>query len=98
MPAPPHSSVTTMPSALKIDRAFVKDMAEAEEARKICSTILSLARNLALSVMVAEGVETEAQYRFLAALGCNRFQGGLFSPAVPTDQLGTQLPSLTGEP
>jgi len=88
----------TLPvNELKIDRAFVKDMAEAEEARKICSTILSLARNLALSV-VAEGVETEAQYRFLAAHGCDRFQGWLFSPAVPTDQLGTQLPSLTGEP
>ena len=97
MPAPPHSSGTTMPSALKIDRAFVKDMAEAKEARKICSTILSLARNLALSV-VAEGVETEAQYRFLAAHGCDRFQGWLLSPAVPADQLGTQLPSLTGQP
>lgn len=83
----------TLPvSELKIDRAFVKDMAEAEEARKICSTILSLARNLALSV-VAEGVETEAQYRFLAAHGCDRFQGWLFSPAVPADQLGMKLAS-----
>ncbi|NMG68694.1 hypothetical protein [Parazoarcus communis] len=34
----------------------------------------------------------------LAAHGCDRFQGGLFSPAVPANQLGTQLPSLTGEP
>ena len=46
------------------------------------SYIVNLAHTIGL-VVVAEGVETEEQFEFLKANGCNRVQGFLFSPAVP---------------
>ncbi|MCM8919794.1 MAG: EAL domain-containing protein, partial [Candidatus Thiodiazotropha sp.] len=48
---------------------------------EITTTIISMAKNLGLSVL-AEGVETIEQHRFLQLHGCGFFQGYLFSPAV----------------
>ncbi len=56
--------------ALKIDQSFVQD----EQAGTIVEVIIALAGKLALSV-VAEGVETEAQFDFLRKSGCAYFQG-----------------------
>ncbi|MCR6632013.1 MAG: EAL domain-containing protein [Magnetospirillum sp.] len=70
---------------LKIDRSFVADVAENDSDRAITRAIISLAHALDLKV-VAEGVETEAQFDILAAEGCDSIQGFLFSPAVPADQ------------
>ncbi|MEO6354823.1 MAG: GGDEF domain-containing protein [Oxalobacteraceae bacterium] len=61
---------------LKIDRAFIKDLPGSEKDGAICNTILSLARNLHLSV-VAEGVETEQQHQFLLDRDCTYIQGYL---------------------
>jgi diguanylate cyclase (GGDEF)-like protein/PAS domain S-box-containing protein len=62
---------------LKIDGAFVRDLLTDGSNAAIVRTILTLGRSLGLSV-IAEGVETEAQWQFLLARGCPGFQGNLF--------------------
>jgi diguanylate cyclase (GGDEF)-like protein/PAS domain S-box-containing protein len=67
---------------LKIDRCFIKDLPGNEHDISIVRTIIGLARSLNLLV-VAEGVETDAQRAFLSRHGCQTYQGWLFSKAVP---------------
>ncbi|MDX1250888.1 MAG: EAL domain-containing protein [Gammaproteobacteria bacterium] len=62
---------------LKIDRSFVRDMMEIAESREIAKSILLLAHGLGMNV-VAEGIETEAQFSELRALGCEYGQGYYF--------------------
>ncbi|WP_439816321.1 sensor domain-containing protein [Zavarzinia sp. CC-PAN008] len=69
---------------LKIDRGFIRDLLDDPVDAAIARTIVSLADSLHLSV-VAEGVETVEQLRYLAGLGCLEYQGFLFSPAVPVE-------------
>ena len=69
---------------LKIDRAFTRDMTNNVDDASIVSGIISLAHNLRLKV-VAEGVETEDQRRFLAELQCDCIQGYLLSEPLPSD-------------
>jgi len=70
---------------LKIDRSFVRDILEDSTSGAIAQTILSLGKAMGLSV-IAEGVETEEQRSFLAGLGCDSYQGYLFSRPVPLEQ------------
>jgi EAL domain-containing protein (putative c-di-GMP-specific phosphodiesterase class I) len=66
---------------LKIDRSFVDDLPDDESDVGIVNAIIQMANALHLTT-IAEGVETEQQHAFLAAAGCQEFQGYLFSPAV----------------
>lgn len=59
---------------LKIDRAFVRDLADGEQSAAIVELIISIARRLGLTV-TAEGVETKAQLEFLRAHRCDEIQG-----------------------
>ena len=68
--------------ALKIDRSFVKGMHTDPNAMSLISTIIQLAHSLRLKV-VAEGVETEEQAKFLRLLRCDELQGYLFSKPLP---------------
>jgi len=70
---------------IKIDRSFVRDIPQDADDAAIVTAILALAHSLRLEV-VAEGVETAAQRRFLHALDCDLLQGYLVSPPVPAAQ------------
>ncbi len=70
---------------LKIDRSFIRNLAEEEDDRKIVEVIIGLGRSLGLE-LVAEGVETEAQRAILAELGCDCIQGHLVAPALPAEE------------
>ena len=63
---------------LKVDQSFVKDLASDPGDAAIVSAIVTLSRNLGLTV-VAEGVETLEQYDILRGYGCNEAQGYLIS-------------------
>jgi diguanylate cyclase (GGDEF)-like protein/PAS domain S-box-containing protein len=69
---------------LKIDQSFVSDMIGGPEGLSLVSTIINLAHSLKLNV-VAEGVETEEQFRLLRLLGCDQMQGYLISKPLPVD-------------
>lgn len=63
---------------LKIDKAFVDDLAIEQGERHMVASIISIAHNMGLSV-VAEGVESEAQVTLLSDLQCESIQGFFFS-------------------
>lgn len=69
---------------LKIDRGFVVDLGTDEGALAVARAIAALARAFNLR-LVAEGVETEAQARILAALGCDELQGYRYAKPMPPD-------------
>ena len=73
-------------NALKIDRSFISSMIDDAQNMTIIATIISLAHALNLKV-VAEGVETEEQVRFLKLLKCDELQGYIFSRPLPPDEL-----------
>jgi len=77
---------------LKIDRSFVSDLDVDADDRAIASTIVSMGRNLRLTVL-AEGVETVQQLDLLRKMGCDMAQGFHFSRAVPA----TEMARLLGE-
>ncbi len=75
---------------LKIDRSFISNLENNEEATEIVKTIVSLARTLRLN-LIAEGVETESQFSILKKLDCDKVQGFLFSKPLPVDQVAPFL-------
>ncbi len=72
--------------ALKIDRSFVKDATKDMDSAAIVKAIIAMSHCLKLRV-VAEGVETEEQLKFLSDEGCDEFQGYLISPPLPADEV-----------
>ena len=72
-------------SEIKIDRAFVSRLDEGASAIGIVRAIVDLAHALGMPA-IAEGVETEAEWRALAELGCDGAQGWFISAPMPTVQ------------
>ena len=75
---------------LKIDRGFVRDIAEDQRDQAIVKAVVSLGASLGMQI-VAEGVETPGQVRELRRLGCEAIQGFYFSRPVGAVRLRRML-------
>jgi EAL domain-containing protein (putative c-di-GMP-specific phosphodiesterase class I) len=78
---------------LKIDQSFIRNIEHANKALDdgaIITTILALAKQLKFKV-IAEGVETEAQFNFLHKEGCDLIQGYLFGKNLPENEFTALL-------
>jgi diguanylate cyclase (GGDEF)-like protein len=73
-------------SGIKIDRAFVRRLGDSTVDDMIAVSIVRMAHSLGLSV-TAEGVETDAQFSLLRAIGCDAFQGWLLARPAPLSEL-----------
>ena len=82
---------------LKIDQAFVKDMADNPRDVALIRAIIAMAHALDLTV-IAEGVESEKQLAILREEGCDEVQGMLTGQPLPSDQLAALLDRPTGVP
>ena len=76
------SYLKTLPlDKIKIDKSFVQDVFDSEDNATIVKTIIQLSKNLGMQV-IAEGVETLEQERFLIALDCDEGQGYWYGKPV----------------
>lgn len=73
---------------LKIDRAFVRDIATSKDARSLIESMIEMAHTLNLQV-VAEGVEDREQLAVLSHAGCDEIQGFLISKAISAKDAGS---------
>ncbi|MBI5321953.1 EAL domain-containing protein [Bradyrhizobium sp.] len=81
---------------IKIDRSFVKDIANSKNSASIVQAVVSIAGVRGITTTV-EGVETEEQRDQLRKLGCVEMQGYLFSPARPAADIRKLLGSQRAE-
>ncbi len=75
---------------IKTDRSFIAGTPNDKKSCGITRTILSLSRNLGMG-MIAEGVETAGQYRFLQTIGCDEMQGFFFGRPVDSETLSVRF-------
>ncbi|WP_129782197.1 putative bifunctional diguanylate cyclase/phosphodiesterase [Peristeroidobacter soli] len=81
---------------LKIDRSFIRSLPDSTENTAIVNAIVALSHSLNLHV-IAEGVETQPQLDYLRKIGCDQYQGYLFSAPVPADAFAQLLRSRQPE-
>lgn len=83
--------LTQMPAnVLKLDRAFIRNLAADPRQQAIVESIIKLAQALGYQI-VAEGVEEEQQLNLLTSMGCDLIQGYLISRPVPSDDFAELL-------
>ena len=75
---------------IKIDRSFVLDLTENDDARAMMDAILALGRSLRMKT-IAEGIEQAEQADLLTRLGCDEGQGYLFARPMPLADLRRTL-------
>jgi diguanylate cyclase (GGDEF)-like protein len=71
---------------LKIDKQFIDGISKSQKDEAIIKAIVAMAKALEIQVL-PEGVETSQQLEFLGTLGCNEFQGYLFSKPLPAHEI-----------
>lgn len=81
---------------LKIDMQFIRELEASERAGNILTNIVRMAKQLSTEV-VAEGVETETQYRFLTKIGCNYIQGFYFSKPLSKEHYKNVVSEMDNE-
>ena len=77
-------------TSLKIDKSFIANIGSDGDDATIVRSMIDMAHNLRLRV-VAEGVETSAQHRFLCEHGCEEMQGYFYSAPIPAEALSVLL-------
>lgn len=94
-----HSSLATLESLpldrLKIDREFVRTIDDDTVTRPVLDSIIALAHSLGIP-MIAEGVETQKQWDYLAARGVQYVQGYLVARPMPTKEFARWLNARQG--
>ncbi len=77
-------------NTLKLDRSFIHDLPDSADSSTIVSSVIRMAHGLHLQV-VAEGVETLQQLKFLQAHNCAEAQGYYFSKPISSDECRSML-------
>ena len=87
-----HTSLLYLQSSyfgiVKLDGSLIRDLPDNETNQKIVSSIVQLGKELGVGI-IAEYVETEEIQKLLESLGCNNYQGYLYSKPVPVDEFIT---------
>jgi diguanylate cyclase (GGDEF)-like protein/PAS domain S-box-containing protein len=78
------------PSMIKIDRSFVNDLPGDRDAGVLVETMITMAQKLGIQCL-AEGIETEAQLKFLREIGCPLGQGYLYSRPLPLSRFNALI-------
>lgn len=86
------SSLSSLPIQwLKLDRSLISRVGDDRVGQVIVQAVLQMAQALSMDV-VAEGIETEVQARWLVQAGCRKHQGFLYGRPAPFDELQLTLP------
>lgn len=75
---------------LKIDQSFIRNLEAGSEEHALCDAMITMAHRLGM-IVIAEGVETDAQRSMLLEMGCDYGQGYLFAPPLPSEELADLL-------
>lgn len=81
---------TTQFDVLKIDRSFLSEFMESQRGRKIIEHTISMSQDIGLDI-IAEGVETVEQAKFLSDCGCDSAQGFFYSKPIPVAEFDKRL-------
>ena len=79
---------------MKIDMSLLRELESGARNPVILASVINLAESLGMEI-IAEGVETEQQLHILAKMGCNHFQGYLFSRPIPVDEFEAKAVALS---
>jgi EAL domain-containing protein (putative c-di-GMP-specific phosphodiesterase class I) len=80
---------------IKIDQAFLRDVATDADALAIVEFVVGMAKSLRMTT-IAEGIETEEQFECMTRLGCDQMQGYLIGRPAPAEKLSAFRRRIVG--